>query len=102
MFPGLGFQASVLVVFGPSFFGLHEGTAGFGRASRGGLFLSVFHDGTDAFGGFLTHVLSKMTKMQKWVIIRQIRSCFVGVPCKMAPGLRDFMVMVFGVSWDVV
>jgi hypothetical protein len=54
----------------------------------------MFHDGTDAFGGFLTDVISKMAKMEKWAIIRQIRSGFVGVPCKKAPGLRRFMALV--------
>ena len=40
-------------------------------------------------------------KNAKMVIYQANRSCFVGVPCKMAPGLRDFMVLVFGVSWSV-
>jgi hypothetical protein len=61
----------------------------------------VFHDGTDVFGGFLTNVILEIAKIEKWAIIRQIRSGSVGVPCKKAPGLWRFMDMVFGVSWGV-
>jgi hypothetical protein len=70
-------EGSILVVHWPSFFGLHEGAEGFGRAYGCGLFSIMFHDGAEALGRNLDRRHFEDGPIGKCAIIRQIRSGFV-------------------------